>query len=144
MLGVIFDQSKVALLTQLLAGGPFAGSNCKMMLFDTLTSLDHADTLSTLTAHEAAFTGYARQTVSGWGTPALMADFHARAQAATVTFSNSGGSPSSTITGWALVDDGAGKVMQAGLYDTPFAIGASEDYLTTPFWTLTGEISSEP
>ena len=144
MNAVTFDESKIALLTQQLAAGPFAGSNCKMMLFDTLTALAHTDTLSTLSAHELAFSGYARQTVTGWGTPTLTSDKHARSQAGTVTFSNTSGSPSNTITGWALVDTAASKVIHAGLYDTPFVIGDGEDYLTTPFYLLTGEIGSEP
>jgi hypothetical protein len=144
MNGVLFDQSKIELLTEQLAGTLFAGSNVQMALFYGITSLDHTDTYAGLVANEASFTGYARQTVTGWGTPTLTADFHARSQALTVTFSNTGGSDSSSITAWALIDTGSNKLIQGGLYDVPFVIPAGQDYLTTPFWTRTGEISHEP
>lgn len=144
MNGVVFDESKIALLLQQLAGGIFLSGNCKMMLCDTITALDHTDTLATLAANEVTFTGYARQTVGSWGTPVLTADLHARAQGATVTFSNTGGGASSTITVWALVDTAGGKVIQAGLFNTPFTIPGSSDYLLTPFFLYTGEIGSEP
>jgi hypothetical protein len=144
MNGVLFDESKVELLTEQLAGTMFLGTNVKMALFYTITSLDHSDTYAGLVANEASFTGYVRQDVTGWGVPTLTIDFHARSQANTVTFSNSGGADSPLITAWALIDTGANKLIQGGLYDVPFSIPAGQDYLTTPFWTRTGEIGHEP
>jgi hypothetical protein len=144
MNGVVFDESKQRILDQMLVNSPFAAGNVMVMLFDTITTIGHADVLATLVAHEAAFTGYSRQSVLIWSPSALTADFHARAQGTTLSFTNSGGADSSLLTGWAMVDQGAGKVLQAGLYDTPFVIVAGQTYLTTPFWLYTGEIASEP
>lgn len=144
MNAVVLDESKQAILDQQLAGGPFAGSNLKMMLFDTLTAIDHTDVLADYTAHEMAFSGYSRQTVSGWSASIMTVDFHARSQGDTVTFHNGSGSTTGTITGWAYVDTAAGKVVAAGLYTTPFTILDGDDYLSTPFALYTGELLLEP
>lgn len=138
------DGSKTRILNAFLTQPPFDGANCTLMLFDTLVALAHDTSYAALTAHEAAFSGYARQVVTGWGSSVLTADFHARSQAGTVTFDNSGGSPSSTLTGWALIDEANSAVIMAGLYDAPFAIPDGQSYLTTPFFLYTGEIGSEP
>lgn len=144
MLGVVADESKPALCDDLTAGSVLAPANAVLMLYDTIAALTHATVLATLAAHEVAVAGYARQPVTAWGASVLTADFHARSQGNTLTFTNSSGGASSLITGWALVDSGAGKIIQSGLYDTPFTIPAGQVYLTTPFFTFTGEIGVEP
>lgn len=144
MNGIAFDEAKTSQLNQLLAGGPFAGTNCKMMLGKTLTALSHTDVYATLAAAELSHTGYARQDVVNWTSAVLTTDKHARSQADTVTFGNTSGSPSDTVTWWAFVDHGNSKILQAGLYDSPFVIGDGEDYLTTPFYTAFHEIAAEP
>lgn len=144
MNAVLNDGSKPGLLDAMLAQPPFDGSNCKMMLFYGITALTHATDYTTLLAGEVVTAGYARQTVTGWTVSVLTGDFHARSQAGTVTFHNSSGGDSETITGWALIDTANSLVIQAGLYDVPFAIPSGEDYLTTPFFTFTGELASEP
>jgi hypothetical protein len=144
MNGVIFDESKLFLCDQQLSIAPFDASNIEVMLFETITALDHTDVLATLAAAETAFTGYARQPVTSWAPSSLTGDFHARAQGSTVTFDNSGVTDSGSITGWAMVDTANGTVVQAGLYDTPFVIAAGQSYVTTPFWLFTGELSDEP
>jgi hypothetical protein len=144
MNGVIFDESKLFLCDQQISLPPFDANNIEVMLFETITALSHTDVLATLAAAECSFTGYARQPVASWAASALTGDFHARAQGATVTFDNSGVTDSGSITGWAMVDVANGVVVQAGLYDTPFVIAASQSYTTTPFWLFTGEIGTEP
>lgn len=142
MNAVVFDDSKQKLVTNQLANPPF--TTLKMGLFTTLAAITHATTTATVLANEAAFTGYARQDVSGWGTPALTPDFHEVSFANAVTFNNSGGSPSALITGWFLYDTAAAKVVAAGLFDNPFVVTAGGSYITTPFWQIIGEIGSEP
>jgi hypothetical protein len=142
MNGVILDDSKVKLATNQVANAPF--TTLQMGLFTTLTALTHATLTATIIADELSVSGYSRQTVSGWGTPTITADFHAITYASTVTFNNSSGSSSALITGWFLYDTAASKIVAAGLFDNPFVILAGSSYITTPFWQLTGEIGSEP
>lgn len=143
MNGVVFDEAKTIINDNTLSAGPFSTGDVQVMLFDTLTALGHGNVLADLEAHEVTFTGYARQPITTWGSSGLTADFHARSQGDTVTFTSTDVSDSSTITGWALVDNANGVVLQAGLYDTPFVIAAGQGYITTPFWLYTGEVSSE-
>ncbi len=144
MNAVTARESLAKLLDMQLASTMFGSSNIVMGLFTTKTSIDETDALSAFTSNEVAFTGYSRQVVTGWGSATITTDGHARSQADTITFTNSGGSPQTGIKGWFLVDVAATKWVQAGLFDTDKTINAGEDYLTTPFWLRVGEIRDEP
>lgn len=141
MNGVILDGDKVNLLIQQLAGGGY--NSMQMGLGDTIAALSHATTGASLTAHEEAFTGYSRQSLT-FGSPALTTDKHARAFASAVTFSNTGVVDSTSITFWFFSNPSSGEVVMAGLFDTPFVIPAGGAYITVPFFQNFGEIQSEP
>lgn len=135
------DESKLEALAAILASSRV--TNAKLMLFKTLTSIDDTTTYSTFASNEVTSSGYARQTASGWSSPA-MSGHRAVSIASVVTFNAPSGSPSDTITGWALVDDSNSKIIVADLYATPFAIPAGDVYRTSPVLTFRGENNSNP
>jgi hypothetical protein len=134
--GVFLDESKNLSLTDMLANAPWAG--CKMGLSQYTFTIDHATPGSSLTSAEIAFTGYARQVLSGWSTPTLDSLFRAVSFAAPVTFANSGTVSSSSISSWFFIDETSGDVLIAGNFSTPFVILASDSFTTVPFIRETG------
>ena len=141
MSAVYNDESKNEVLAAILASSRI--TNARFMLGTTLAAIDHDTPYATFAAVEAAWTGYARQVLSGWTTPVL-SGLYSISLAAMVTISNSSGSTSPTITWWAIVDNTASKIVQAGLYPAPFTIPDSDVYRTTPVLTFKGEINSLP
>lgn len=140
MLGTLSDQIKPALNDERVSGSVFA--NLHLALLTTgIPSITHATVYSDLSPFIPSFTGYANQAVGSWGASVLTADFHAKALAAEVTFHNGSGSTSPTIVGWMMyTTTGGNKLVDAGLYGTPFAILAGQDYKTVPSWQDTGEV----
>lgn len=137
-IGHLADEDKNALNDARLATANFSGA--KMHLFQTLTSIDHTITESTLAANECSFAGYSAQTLSGWSASALTADFHSQSSASPVTFGpNTSGSDSPVIRGWWYKDAVTGLCIVAGLFDNPFIILNGQTYVVTPTFRLTGE-----
>jgi hypothetical protein len=133
------DQLKNALNDERVAGTHFAAAFLAL-LTGSIPSITHATVYSDLSPFEAAFSGYSAQALSGWTPSVLTADFHAIAYSAEVTFNNSSGSTSPTITGWMIYStSGGNKLISALAYGTPFQILNGSTYKTTPSWQLTGE-----
>lgn len=140
MPGTLSDEIKPTLVDQRVAGATFGGLMLAL-LEGAVPAFTHASTYAgTVGTFPAGFTGYTPQAVGGWAAAALTADFHALAQAALVTFTNSGGGASNPITGWALYTTvGGNKLVCGALYPTPFTIPAAGNYQTNPTWQDTGE-----
>lgn len=137
MNGVVCDESKVKLCTNRVGNVPM--TTLKMLLSEADITPDHATVAGDLTADEVSVSGYARQDVTGWGTPTLDGSFRAVAVAAAVTFLNTSGAPTGTIYTWGFIDTVANKLVMAGRFDLPFILPATTgSYTTTPFWRDTG------
>src|SRR5262245_14252632 len=117
--------------------------NAQLLLFTTITSITDATPFSTFTGNEVSFTGYSRQNVEGWSFPS-MSGHRAVSVSEIITFLNSGGSPSPTITGWALIYPDSSHVIVADLYSTPFSIAAGGAYTTALVLTFRGEVDHTP
>jgi len=142
MAAVWNNESKPQTMDAIVAGSRF--TNAKMMLLGgAIASISQGDSYATLAAFEVAFTGYARQSVSGWS-PASLSANKGTTVSATLAFTNSGGSASPTIKGWALVDDTNSKIIVADLYTTPFTIAAGTAYATAAVLTYTGDATVTP
>jgi len=136
---VVLDESKVKLASERVAGSLFAANNIVVHLYYGTGSPDHTDTETTLAANEATFTGYTPQPVASWGSPVLDANFRATFVGTTVTFTNSGGSPSSPIYAWWYQDNNTGKGLLFGKFTSPIVIPAGTPFTFTPTWTDSGE-----
>lgn len=135
--GVICDESKVKLVTNEVANPPF--TTLQMLL--SLANITPTETTvaADLTGSEVAVTGYARQTVTGWGTPALDGAHRAATYAGSVTFLNTGVVPSGTIYTWGFIDTATGHLVVAGRFAVPFILAAvSGTYSAVPIWRSTG------
>ncbi len=142
--GVLMTSAKRPILDLMMLGAPFAAGNCTLLLFDTLSSIADSANMSGFSGHELTFAGYARQVVN-FSTPSILVGTDkARAVADMVTFTSTDAAPSSTVTGWALIDEANNLPIIAGLYDTPFVIAPGGTYDATPFFDYTGELTSEP
>jgi len=136
MTAVWNNETKPSTLADILAGTNVP--NAKLALLTGVGTITDADSFATITALEVSFTGYARQTVSGWSSPS-MAGHRAVAVSALVVFTNSGGSASPSINGWALLDTTLNKVIIADKYSAPFTIAAGTAYTTAIVLTFRGE-----
>jgi len=135
------NENKAESLQAILDSAALA--DAKLLLFDTIAAIDDEMTYAEFEADEVSFTGYARQDVGSWSAPTISAH-RALSLSGIVAFTNSGVSPSSSITGWALVDEAEEKVIIAGLYDSPFVIAAGGTYSTALLLTFRGEQNSAP
>jgi hypothetical protein len=134
--GIILNESKVALLETSLVGVPW--SRAVMGLSTTPGPFTTRTGGSSLLAGEITVAGYSRQSLTGWGTPAIDATDVCTSQAAPLTFLNTGPSDSPAIYSWFVVDSGTGLVIEAGAYDVPFVLAAGVgSYTTTPFASVT-------
>jgi hypothetical protein len=137
-LGVTCDESKVLLLTQLLASGPWAFA--QMLLSEADITPDRSTVAADLTADEVSVGGYARQAVTSFDGPTLDGSGFAFSQADVVTFLNTSGGDSGTIFTWGIIDSSNGKLIEAGRWDTPFVLVAtSGNFPTRPTVRLRGE-----
>lgn len=135
--GVIVDEIKILLLDQRVNVPPF--DTAEFGLSEANITPDHATVAADLTTDEVTVTGYARQAVSGWGTPTLDGSFVANVTAAPVTFLNTSGGDSGTIYCWFVIDSVTGLLIMAGRFSVPFVLVAtSGTYTTTPYAKLTG------
>ena len=61
-----------------------------------------------------------------------------------MTFTNTGSTPSPTITAWMWFDDGDEDCWFAGCFDVPFVIPAKMYYRCYPRLIFTGNLSGSP
>lgn len=134
--GVLLDEGKPLDLDDMLLANPW--SSAQMGLSTYSGTVDHATTGNSFTSAEPTFAGYARQTLGGWSSAVLDASFRAVSTAAPVTFTNSSGSPSATISSWFFIHPASGDVLMGGLFTTPFTIAGGDTYSTVPFIRETG------
>lgn len=102
-------------------------------LFTTNLTIAHNTVLSTVTAVEAAWTGYARQQVSSWPTPTIVSGVASMAGNTLLTFNNTSGS-TQTFYGWFAVDTSSGKLI-AALNIGATTIPNGGTYSFAPTWT---------
>lgn len=134
--GVLLDEGKVLDLTDMVANPPWVGA--KMGLSTYSGTIDHATLGSSLTSGEITTAGYARQSLTGWGTPTLDSLFRAVVFAAPVTFANTSGGATPTIVSWFFIDPTSGDVLMAGTFTSFFTIAAGDTFTTVPFLRETG------
>lgn len=136
--GVTCDESKNALLAALVASGPW--TDAYMMLSEADITPDRETVLADLDVDEVTVSGYARQPITGLGTPAIVTPGVSRVIADPCTFINTSGGDSGTIYTWGIVDDTTGHLIEAGRWDTPFVLEATiGEFVTTPTVRLSGE-----
>lgn len=137
MAGVLADEDKLLLCDVRLTSTPF--DNLELHLFTGSLNPTRTTTKSTYDANELSGTGYAAQAVSGWAAAALSGDGHAYSLATPLTFTNSGGSPWTTVTGWYWVDVANGVAVMGGRFGAPWTLAAGGSFPVTPYFQLTGE-----
>jgi hypothetical protein len=99
-------------------------------LFTTNLTLTQSTADATITGAEATWTGYSRQTISGWPTPVTVAGAAQSAPSGLITFTNGTGG-SVTFYGWFVWDPAAGHwvaALNTGLITIP--AGASFSFAT--------------
>ena len=141
--GILLNDDKIWLLEQYLIAAPFA-TNLDMGLFTTLTALTDATTSAAIVAAELVVSGYVRQPVNTWSSPVLDAAFDAVSNAAPVTFDNTSGGPTASITGWFYFETVNALCLMAGLFPTPFVIPAGGTFVTTPYYQLNSQVTANP
>lgn len=96
-------------------------NNLEWGLFTSNYAVVDTTVLSDVTASEASWTGYARQTASPWTTPAIVAGGAQTGTPTLLTFTNGSGS-SQTFYGWFACNPSTGKLVGAlniGLQTVP-------------------------
>src|SRR5262249_55420012 len=126
------DGGALKILDKLLAA---YGNTLVMGLTKTDITPASGDTASTYTAHEADFSGYARQTITTWGASTTVSG-RATATATALTWTNSTGATGNNVYTY-FVLDGSGNLLWAERDATaPIDMGsAGRSYTITP--TLT-------
>jgi hypothetical protein len=131
---VIVDVGKLKLLGDTIAS---TLSGAKAFLYTNNKAPAHGDTFSSYV--EPTWSGYARQGLSAWSSPALSADFHAQTTASPVTFTNAGPSPAN-VYGWGILHaDGATLLGAEQFSGAPLTVGAGQSLVVTPTYTRTSE-----
>lgn len=93
-------------------------NGCYMALLGSSISVGTGTTLTNCTAAEAAFTGYARATMTGWTVPATDGSGRA-ASTATALFTPTGSGGSGNIYGYFLTDSGGTFFYGVEVFSTP-------------------------
>lgn len=136
--GVTPNEGKIPQLTQLLAATVW--SNAKIGLSEADITPDADTVAADLTVDEVSVSGYSRQSLTGWSTPAIDGSDRAVSEADDVTFLNTSGGDSGIIYTWFFIDNTFGTLLEAGRFSTPFVLIASTgSYTTTPFVRLGSE-----
>lgn len=112
---LIPDTEKLLIMDDLIAN-KLTGATAH--LITNTPTLSHSTVIGDLT--EAAWAGYAAQSLTGWSASALDAAFRAFSEADPVQFSNTAGS-GQTATGYYVLD-GTGDLLQVELYPVPIVI----------------------
>lgn len=136
-MGALADVIKTLVLDTRLGSTPWNGIN--MGLSEANITPDHATVLTDLTVNECSFTGYSRQSATGWAASVLTADFHAYSEGDPMTFANSGVGSSGTIYCWFHVHTGSGALVRSGRFAAPFTLGPGQSIVLIPFEQETGE-----
>jgi hypothetical protein len=139
-------EGNVQLLSDLFTGGTL--ENWSLGLFNTAITPAETDTAATYTAHETAFTSYARKTLTravgtgNWSTPVAQAPSGSPAWSGRTQVGHSayGSSPQSwtcgttgdTIHGYFIVGATSGKLICAELFATPRTLASGDTLSMTP------------
>jgi hypothetical protein len=141
-------QGDVQLLTDLLGGG--ALENWQLCLFNSNITPAETDVASTYTAHETAFTNYARKTLtrsigaSTWNTPVSQAPsgspaWSSRSQVGHSQYGSAAqqwtcGSTGDTIYGYFLLGLITGNLICAEAFATPRTLANGDTLSITPIF----------
>jgi hypothetical protein len=139
-------EGDVQLLTDLMGGGTL--ENWLLCLFNSNITPSETDSAATYTAHETAFSGYARKTLtrsissSTWSTPVSQAPsgspaWSSRAQVGHTQYSSSPqswtcGASGDTIYGYFIIGATSGKLICAEAFSTPRTIASGDSLSITP------------
>jgi hypothetical protein len=139
-------EGDVQLLADLLGGGPL--EDWSLGLFNASITPAEADTAATYSAHETAFTGYARKTLtrsvsaSTWNTPVLQAPSGSPAWSSRTQVGHAqyGSAPQSwtctgagdTVYGYFIVGATSGKLICAELFAAPRTLASGDSLSMTP------------
>jgi hypothetical protein len=139
-------EGDVQLLVDLLGGGPL--EDWSLGLFNAAITPAETDTAATYTAHEAAFAGYGRKTLTRsvsaatWNAPALQAPSGSPAWSgrSQVGHSQYGSAPQAwsctgagdTVYGYFIVGATSGKLICAELFATPRSLANGDSLSMTP------------
>ena len=101
-MGMTITNTGMAELMQDILSG---ATHLKLMLFQNLPTVSHAGVIGDITGtgDECTFTGYARQTVTGWTVGYSSANSDAYLNGPAVTFTCSASGTSNTVNGYALL-----------------------------------------
>lgn len=143
---VVPVEGDLQLLADLMGGG--ALENWSLGLFNTAITPAPTDTAATYTAHEAAFTGYARKTLTRsiaagtWSAPVAQAPsgspaWSARASVGHVAYGSAPqswtcGTAGDTIHGYFIVGATSGKLIAAEAFPTARTLASGDSFSMTP------------
>lgn len=129
--------AQLIFLDDIVANGKLL--NCDLALFVSNHTPVIGDTLATFNAIEAAFGGYARQTITDWGAAATIAA-HASVAAGNYTFTATGAGLPTTVYGVYVVSV-ANELLYAELISTGGRLlsVAGQSFTYQPVFTLTTE-----
>ena len=137
MSAVVMDSGKKRFLDFLTSSGGTGLLGVKAHLFTNNVTPNRADLLSTYT--EAAWTGYASQTLSGWAVASLDGTFHALSTASPVIFNN-GSAGTVSAYGYFVTDSGGTNLLYAERFAAPpVSILAAQSLTLTCTFTDTSE-----
>ena len=145
---VVPHQGDIQLLTDMLGGGTL--ENWQLGLFNSNITPSETDTAATYTAHETAFTGYSRKTLtrsissSTWNTPVAQAPSGSPpwSNRSEVGHSQYGSTPQSwtcgatgdTIYGYFILGVTSGNLICAEAFATPRTLANGDTLSITPIF----------
>lgn len=141
-------EGDVQLLVDLLGGGPL--EDWSLGLFNTAITPAETDTAATYTAHEAAFTGYARKTLTRsvssatWNTPVLQTPsgspaWSGRTLVGHVQYGSTPqtwtcGAAGGSVYGYFIIGATSGKLICAELFSSPRTLASGDSLAMTPIF----------
>jgi len=139
---VVAREGAVQVLGELLA----SGEDWQLGLYNSAFTPTEADTASTYTSREAAFSGYSRKTLARgvgagkWSAPALAAPsgspaWTGRGQVARSSYAGQSwtvGATGDAVHGYFVLGATSGKLILAGSVDTPRTVASGDVLSVTP------------
>ena len=145
---VVPHQGDIQILTDLFTGGTL--ENWLLCLFNSSITPSETDTASTYTAHETAFTGYSRKTLtrtisaSTWNPPVSQAPsgsppWSTRNQVGHTQYGSAPqswtcGATGDTIYGYFIIGATSGNLICAEAFATPRTLGNGDSLSITPIF----------
>jgi hypothetical protein len=145
---VVPHEGDIQLLTDMLGGGTL--ENWQLCLFNSNITPSENDSAATYTAHETAFTNYARKTLtrqigsSYWNTPVSQAPsgsppWSSRSQVGHSQYGSAAqswtcGTTGDTIYGYFIVGATSGKLICAEAFATPRTLASGDTLSITPIF----------